>query len=491
MEYIKKFTAEIIEKILSKGVRDMPQNPAAQGYSERQIRGFYYIPEKETIELVSEIEDNLSVLFSKTVGLYDVNNLPNDFTYSIDGIKEAPAVYTNFVHNVTIKRFNETIIETENVEKNGTLLVLSNNEYITEIFILDEENSLFVRKYNVSCVDNNCAGDFVCFDFTANEDLREYNENTRKENELERIDNENTRIDSETLREELTSKIPVIESNINNILPNIENLNIDVQNIKDKNIAEVDKENVFLEKVTFKKDVLIEGTTKTQNSETNLIKSKILVVNETGEDLTVIAGIVIRLGNNENYLIGYNTSEGGIVVGKCNYNAETGECGIIETMPGLVALRDNSNLLTNGNIPIWNDEKKRFIDSSSKPSDFLTTTEAEEQFALKDNLPDRVVPLSAENLIGVIENNKQYDTTAIELTTLTLNAPSTIDSRFSSDFAFRTGATMSANSLTTSGIKFKGRDCLADGKFDIQPNTNYYINFMAYGGELVGIVSII
>lgn len=64
MDYIKKLTAELVEKILAKGVRDMPQNPAAQGYDERQIRGFYYIPEKEILGVIMEIEATLSQVFT-------------------------------------------------------------------------------------------------------------------------------------------------------------------------------------------------------------------------------------------------------------------------------------------------------------------------------------------------------------------------------------------------------------------------------------------
>lgn len=64
MDYVKKITTDRIEKILSKGVRDMPQNPAAQGYNERQIRAFYYIPEKEILELLSGFEDDFSEMLS-------------------------------------------------------------------------------------------------------------------------------------------------------------------------------------------------------------------------------------------------------------------------------------------------------------------------------------------------------------------------------------------------------------------------------------------
>ncbi len=64
MDYVKKITTDLIEKILSKGVRDMPQNPAAQGYDERQIRGFYYIPEQLTLKLLMEIEDSIEQFYN-------------------------------------------------------------------------------------------------------------------------------------------------------------------------------------------------------------------------------------------------------------------------------------------------------------------------------------------------------------------------------------------------------------------------------------------
>ena len=63
MDYKKIITTALIEKILSKGVRDMPQNPAAQGYDERQIRGFYYIPEREILNTIKDIETSLEQLF--------------------------------------------------------------------------------------------------------------------------------------------------------------------------------------------------------------------------------------------------------------------------------------------------------------------------------------------------------------------------------------------------------------------------------------------
>lgn len=47
------------KQILSKGVKDMPQNPASQGYTKTQIRAFYYRPEEEMLEVMSQIEDSI------------------------------------------------------------------------------------------------------------------------------------------------------------------------------------------------------------------------------------------------------------------------------------------------------------------------------------------------------------------------------------------------------------------------------------------------
>lgn len=87
---------------------------------------------------------------------------------------------------------------------------------------------------------------------------------------------------------------------------------------------------------------------------------------------------------------------------------------------------------------------------------------------------------------STLMNNTRYDLTGSDpVVTITLN-PDTNFSR--GDIMFTTGTTIN---LTTSNIKFKGRDCYSDGTFDIQPNTNYYINFIKFGNQVVGIVATI
>ncbi len=59
MEYKILANEDAIKKILSKGVKNMPQNPAACGYKPDQIRKFYYETEELTLELMKAIEENI------------------------------------------------------------------------------------------------------------------------------------------------------------------------------------------------------------------------------------------------------------------------------------------------------------------------------------------------------------------------------------------------------------------------------------------------
>jgi hypothetical protein len=83
MEYIKKVTQEIIEKILSKGVRNMPQNPSAQGLTAAQIREFYYVPEKMMLELIAELENAVAEAFKRGYSKEDVDEMVNGITEDI------------------------------------------------------------------------------------------------------------------------------------------------------------------------------------------------------------------------------------------------------------------------------------------------------------------------------------------------------------------------------------------------------------------------
>lgn len=76
MEYKILANEDAIKKILSKGVKNMPQNPAACGYKPDQIRKFYYETEELTLELIKAIEENIYKIIVNYAAIVEVDTLP-------------------------------------------------------------------------------------------------------------------------------------------------------------------------------------------------------------------------------------------------------------------------------------------------------------------------------------------------------------------------------------------------------------------------------
>lgn len=91
MEYVKKLTEKLVQEILSQGVRDMPQNPGAQGYTERQIRQYFYVPEEKILRLIQEVETAIAQA---------VEDLEGSGTLVVD--KALSNMSTNPVQNMVI-----------------------------------------------------------------------------------------------------------------------------------------------------------------------------------------------------------------------------------------------------------------------------------------------------------------------------------------------------------------------------------------------------
>ena len=87
MGYVKKLTGELKEKIMSLGVRDMPQNPASQGYSAQQIREFYYLPENAILDVLMQIEDEIERVL-KYSNVDDLNALVGDISNAFDSLHD-------------------------------------------------------------------------------------------------------------------------------------------------------------------------------------------------------------------------------------------------------------------------------------------------------------------------------------------------------------------------------------------------------------------
>ena len=76
MEYKILANEDAIKKILSKGVKNMPQNPAACGYKPDQIRKFYYETEELTLELMKAIEENIYKFIVNYAAIVEVDTFP-------------------------------------------------------------------------------------------------------------------------------------------------------------------------------------------------------------------------------------------------------------------------------------------------------------------------------------------------------------------------------------------------------------------------------
>ncbi len=87
MGYVKKLTGELKEKIMSLGVRDMPQNPASQGYDTQQIREFYYLPENAILDVLIQIEDEIERVL-KYSDVDDLNALVGDIGKAFDDLHD-------------------------------------------------------------------------------------------------------------------------------------------------------------------------------------------------------------------------------------------------------------------------------------------------------------------------------------------------------------------------------------------------------------------
>lgn len=119
MSYTKKLSDGLIDKILAKGVRDMPQNPAAQGYSERQIRGFYYLTEEAILELINIIEDEIIIALKEKANSSEVienSDIIDNLSCEEEG--KALSARQGKVLNEEIKTIHNKIIDSFEIESN-------------------------------------------------------------------------------------------------------------------------------------------------------------------------------------------------------------------------------------------------------------------------------------------------------------------------------------------------------------------------------------
>lgn len=123
--------------------------------------------------------------------------------------------------------------------------------------------------------------------------------------------------------------------------------------------------------LTIQQNLTVQGTTKTENTETLNVKDAIVVTNSEGADISAtLAGFVIKLNATNCYGIIYDKSSdsvklglGKITNGKFAFNTGEGEA---------VATRADSTALTNKHLIQWDATNLKFVDAQVTAEDLIS-----------------------------------------------------------------------------------------------------------------------
>lgn len=127
--------------------------------------------------------------------------------------------------------------------------------------------------------------------------------------------------------------------------------------------------------LTIQQNLTVQGTTKTENTETLNVKDAIVVTNSEGADISAtLAGFVIRLNATDCYGIIYDKSSdsvklglGKITDGKFAFNTGEGEA---------VATRADSTALTDKHLIQWDGANLKFVDAQVTAEQLISTDAA-------------------------------------------------------------------------------------------------------------------
>ncbi len=113
--------------------------------------GSEYVPGIVEDEIVANFEDHLNEVEGNTVKKYKVADLDTVvIPFEIDGIKEAPAVYIGYEHEVNYHNYNDSLTKSRNV--NGNLYVFrenTENEIIQSEYLFSHDN-IFARTLKIN-----------------------------------------------------------------------------------------------------------------------------------------------------------------------------------------------------------------------------------------------------------------------------------------------------------------------------------------------------
>lgn len=190
--------------------------------------------------------------------------------------------------------------------------------------------------------------------------------------------------------------------------------------------------------LTIQQNLTVQGTTKTENTETLNVKDAIVVTNSDGADISAtLAGFVIRLNATDCYGIIYDKSSdsvklglGKITDGKFAFNTGEGEA---------VATRADSTALTNGHLIQWDGTNLKFVDAQ----------------------------MTVEQIIAIDAN---LDNTILDLRKLTASVE-TLTTKVTTVEGTANAAQSAANAAQSSA---NAAQTTADGKLDKMKDTSSY-----------------
>lgn len=125
--------------------------------------------------------------------------------------------------------------------------------------------------------------------------------------------------------------------------------------------------------LTVQGDLIVNGTTITQNHETINVENNFIVINSDGQDISsALAGIAIKTDSENAYGIAYNPSDDSVSLGQGTISSD-GNFLFSENESNPILTRAKSSDLSDQNFLIWDANSKKAIDSGLNPASIEAT----------------------------------------------------------------------------------------------------------------------
>lgn len=222
-------------------------------------------------------------------------------------------------------------------------------------------------------------------------------------------DNVYTKKEVEQAHDDLTSEIQSVKSVLESADTELQETLQNSVSAINKSVSELDKKKydktggIIEGNVSIQGNLSVAGTTTTQDTETLCVKDNVVVANSNGVKLIEEGGFAIRTDTTNVYGIMYDPVGDGVKIGLGTFD-ENGK--FIFTGGEAQFLATRADEIADGNLPKWNNEKKRFDDSGEKIEDFQKSK-------------DETLETKVKEVAGAInEVNEKTDGNANSLTAL-------------------------------------------------------------------------